>query len=245
MLGLVFLAPMAVAKSQNVMAIHFNRYVNDYAHMLSSAQVDSLNQKLINYDHKTSNQIVVTTLASIGDNTVEDVANKLFTYNGIGTKQHDNGVLLLIVKDGHHIRIEVGYGLEGQLTDALSGMIIRNDIAPAFKQQKYDKGVQAAVNSIIQVIGGTYKAPPQSQSSDGWYNYIFVIIFIFFWIAIAAINARGRGFGAFLVGLFLGSGGSSGSHFSSGGSGFSGGGDDDSFSGGGGGSGGGGASGGW
>lgn len=242
LLGLMLLSPVIGLASADYMHLKFHNYVNDYAHMLSPQKIESLDQKLSAYDKQTSNQIVVTTLTSIGDDTVEDVANALFQLNGIGTKQHDNGVLLLIVKDGHHIRIEVGYGLEGELTDALSGMIIRNNIAPQFKQGDFDAGVQAGVNSMIQAIGGTYKAKPNHNAF--WVDVIggpiFLIVVIYLVVSSIVNNYKADGWKGALLGLLFSRTYSSDGTYTS-----SDDGDDDGFSGGGGGSGGGGASGGW
>ncbi|MFX8652960.1 TPM domain-containing protein, partial [Acinetobacter baumannii] len=92
------------------------------------------------FEQKTSNQVVVASFNHLQGDSLESFSVHLAQAWKIGSKQHDNGVLLLIIKDSHQIRIEVGYGLEGVLTDALSSVIIQNDIVPAFKQGHYDEG---------------------------------------------------------------------------------------------------------
>lgn len=129
-------------------------YVSDTGAMLSDAYRTQLEGELSSFDKQTGNQIAVVTIPSLQGDTVENVAVQLFEKWGIGKKDSDNGVLLLIARDDKKVRIEVGYGLEGNLTDGTTGEIIRNDITPAFKEAKYDDGVRAAVNSIERAVLG-------------------------------------------------------------------------------------------
>ena len=138
-------------------------YVNDYAGVLSNRQAESLDRRLQQFDQNTSNQIVVAIIPSLNDQPLEETANKLYRQWAIGTKKHNNGVLLLVSIKDHKIRIEVGYGLEGALTDALSGQIIRNEIAPNFKDGDYDAGIVRGTQAIIQATKGEYKADPSNN----------------------------------------------------------------------------------
>jgi uncharacterized protein len=183
---------------------------------------------------------VFVMISSLEGNALEDYSNTLAKKNKIGTKQN-NGVLFLIVKDDRKMRIEVGYGLEGALTDALSSSILRNEVAPFFKKQNYYAGISAGINSIILATAGEYKAPPVKKKKDhigNFFPFIFIII-----IGIAFMFRRRRGSGGFFFpggfGSFGGGGGSWG------GGGGSSGGDFGGFSGGGGDFGGGGSSGSW
>jgi len=222
------------------------RLVVDAAGMLSPDEQNTLEQKLVAFDDSTSNQIAVVTIDSLGDNDLEDYANQLFRSWGIGTKKNNNGVLLLIVKSTRQIRIEVGYGLEGAITDVQSGSIIRDVMAPNFKEGNYYAGIDQAATALEQAAAGEYKIPrPQDNDDDS--GYIVFIIIVIIVIIIVARSRRGGGgnvgggSGWWLLPTLLNSGGGSGG-FSSGGGGFGGGG----FGGfGGGSSGGGGASGGW
>lgn len=214
-------------------------YVNDYASMLTPAQVQSLDHQLIQFDKKTSNQVVVATFNTLGGEPLEDFSMHLATKWKIGTRKHDNGVLLLIIKNDHKMRIEVGYGLEGSLTDALSGLIIRNEIAPSFKQGNYYQGIENGVQAIMKATQGQYK--PTASTATTVKKIVALIIFLFF-IVVFVLSSFTRGNGYFVgttAGILMGGllGGGLGNN------------DDDSGFGGGGfgggGFGGGGASGGW
>lgn len=137
--------------------------VHDDAKILSQETVDKLEKQLTIYEDTTSNQIAILTVLSLDGEPIENYSLRVAEAWKLGTEGKDNGVLLLIAVDDHKIRIETGYGLEGVLTDAISSQIIRNDLAPAFRQNQYDEGITQAVNSIISAIGGEYTA----EDSDG------------------------------------------------------------------------------
>jgi uncharacterized protein len=183
---------------------------------------------------------------SLDGNSVEDRSYELAEQNGIGQKGKNNGVLLYIAKEDRKLRIEVGYGLEGALTDALSNQIIRKEITPQFKKGNFYDGINAGVDAIIKATKGEYTADKDSSDSDSdtgiWcipipIIFFFIIFFVFgmqFLSRIFGRNKRKSGSNWWTGGS--GSGWSSGSS-----SGWSGGG----FSGGGGSFGGGGSSGSW
>ncbi|HEY3373754.1 MAG TPA: TPM domain-containing protein [Candidatus Aquicultor sp.] len=131
-------------------------HVNDFAGMLSQQTNDTLEKNLRDYTQKSGNEIAVVTVRDLQGTTVEDFAVRLFEKWQIGKKDKDNGVLLLIAEKEHKVRIEVGYGLEPNLTDGRSFAIIRNTITPAFKAGDYDGGVTASVDAIIKTISGDY-----------------------------------------------------------------------------------------
>lgn len=165
--------------------IHFpapQGYVNDYAKMLPIDQVARLNNALSAFERQTSNQVVVATFDSLGGQSIENSSLQLARQWRIGSSKHDNGVLLLILKNDRKIRIEVGYGLEGTLTDALSSSIIRNQIAPAFKRNDYASGITNGVTAILQATLGEYK--PENITETDFYNttwfwslIIFLLLF--------------------------------------------------------------------
>ena len=113
------------------------RLVNDYTRTLTPEQVQALEQKLVAYDDSTSNQIAVVIMNSTGDYPIEDVALGIIRTWGVGGKEHSNGIVLLVAKDDHKIRIEVGYGLEGAIPDVTAKSIIDNDLTPNFKEGKF------------------------------------------------------------------------------------------------------------
>lgn len=136
-------------------------HVNDYANMLSPAASQQLEQALADFEKSDSTQIVVLTINSLEGQNLEEYSIKVAEAWRIGQAKLDNGAILLVAKQEHKIRIEVGRGLEGVLTDLVSGRIIRGDIAPYFKKNDYDSGIAAGVSSIIQVVRGEYKPQPR------------------------------------------------------------------------------------
>ncbi|MBX4195600.1 TPM domain-containing protein [Candidatus Parcubacteria bacterium] len=153
-------------------------YVNDFAGMLSSGTVSSLEQSLSRFENQSGAEIAIVTVPNLGGDTVENYAVKLFEEWNIGKSTEDNGLLLLISRDDRQIRIEVGYGLEPIVTDIESGRIIREIITPAFQNGNYDEGVTQAVARFESDIGdGT--APPEDNNSPefGWAGGILYFIF--------------------------------------------------------------------
>ncbi len=222
------------------------RLVVDYANLLSASEQASLEQKLVELDNNTSNQIVVLTVSTLKDMPIEDVAVKTFRSWGIGNKKTNNGILLLISSGDRKVKIEVGYGLEGAIPDVTAKDIINNSITPNFKKQQYYKGLNEAIDNLAKAATGEYKVKRTKEvkgKSGG--SLIFIIMVIIVIILISGRGGRrgGGGGGMGLIAPLLFSGlGSSGGNNNSGG-GFGGGGDFGGF--GGGSSGGGGASGSW
>lgn len=219
-------------------------YATDYTNTLSRSNVTLLAQELAKYDDATSTQIVFLMINTLEDYPIEMYANEAAEKNKIGTKENDNGILFLVVLNDHKMRIEVGYGLEGAIPDALASSIIRNEVAPYFKKGNYLTGITAGLNAIVSATKGEYtrKNRRNNRREDGGgkgFPFIYIIIFIL--IAIFSRGGRGGGLGTLLLFGAL-SGGRSRGGFSGGGFG---GGGFGGFSGGGGSFGGGGASGGW
>ena len=142
--------------------------INDYAGILSDDAKQKLDQLLQQHEQETSNQIVILTLLSLDDEVLENYAYDVFNTWHLGKKSKDNGVLILISVNDKKIRIEVGYGLEGDLTDAQCSSIIRNKMAPNFRRNDYDTGVIAATESIIGAINGTYTPESDDFSDEGF-----------------------------------------------------------------------------
>ncbi len=237
------------------------RAVNDFGNMLEPFQRDALEQKLDAYNDSTSSAIVIITVPNLDGYDIAEVSLKYLRDWGIGTKDKNNGVVILVSKNDHKARIETGYGMEGVLPDITAKEIIDDRMIPAFKQDDYYRGFDNAVDAIIQAAAGEYKAEPKSSNKGGKFP-AFVILVVLFIIIIAFIKGGGGGGGSymsrrgstglgalpwFILGNMLGGGGRGGGNW--GGGGFGGGG----FGGGGGGfggfgggsGGGGGASGGW
>lgn len=139
--------------------------VVDRADVLSPSTERALTETLADHEAATSNQIVVLTVADLEGESVEATALDVFNTWGLGQADRDNGVLVLIARDDREMRIEVGYGLEGSLTDSRAGRIIRSEFVPAFRNGNYDAGTLAGVDAIIGTIEGTY-VPGDVASAD-------------------------------------------------------------------------------
>ncbi|HEY3307214.1 MAG TPA: TPM domain-containing protein [Desulfuromonadaceae bacterium] len=133
-------------------------HVNDYAGLLSPAASERLEKTLIDFEKTDSTQVVVLTIPSLEGENLEQYSIKVGDAWRIGQKEIDNGVILLIAKQERKIRIEVGRGLEGKLTDLSSGRIIRNEITPRFKAADFEGGIEAGVSAIIMEVRGEYQA---------------------------------------------------------------------------------------
>jgi uncharacterized protein len=223
--------------------------VVDDAHVLSPTTVSDLNAKLADLEAKTGRQVVVATLPSLQGDDIADYGYQLGRAWGIGQKGQNNGVLFIVVPSEHKTRIEVGYGLEPILTDALSSVILQEQVLPRFRAGDVEGGVVAGTDAIIQQLSAdpatatanVHKATQAAQPHRGIpFGAIFGLIVIF--LVFSAIFRRhgGGGMGWILPMMILGSG--RGGWGGGGGGDFGGGG---GFSGGGGSFGGGGSSGSW
>ncbi|MGO9943184.1 MAG: TPM domain-containing protein [Rhodoblastus sp.] len=222
-------------------------HVVDQANLLPADTRQALEQKLEALEEKSGIQFVVATLSSLQDQEIEPYSNELFRHWALGEKTKNNGVLLVVAPKEKKVRIEVGYGLEGTLTDALSKVVIANAMAPRFKAGDFPGGINRGVDDVITILttdSNEWTKKPQVRADDqdavldAILPFLIVALVIFLiWSNRGGGGRGGRGGGPF---IFLpGPGSYGGGGFSSGG-GFGGG-----FSGGGGSSGGGGASGGW
>jgi uncharacterized protein len=170
-------------------------HVNDFAGMLQPQEKQELEQKLTEYQQQSSHEIAVVTIPTIGtDETIETYAEKLFQEWGIGKANQDNGALLLIARDDRALRIEVGYGLEPELTDIESGRIIRDVITPAFQQGNFSAGISEGVQKMTEAISVESYVPETQSSSPNFAASITSFIFpgIFFLLWIVSIFARSK-----------------------------------------------------
>lgn len=239
-------------------------FVVDDAHVLSDTTRADLNAKLQGLENATTDQMVIVTVPDLQGDTVEDWGLQILRQwkvgqNGTvkasnGQTYKDNGIVLVVAPTEHKVRIEVGYGLEPVMTDAMSGIIIRENMVPAFKTGDYNGGVEAGTDAIIKqvsldrdvAIQKAQDAANQDDSAPATGHHGIPIGFIIFVIIMLLVFSRGGGIGWFILGSLLGGGGRGGwgGGGGGGGGGWSGGGGG-GFSGGGGSGGGGGASGGW
>lgn len=173
----------------------YRGYVNDYAGMLSAETVGQLEQGLADFDRTDSTQVAILTIPSLEGGALEDFSIKVVEKWGVGSKGKDNGVLLLVVRDDRKVRIEVGRGLEGGLTDLISGRIIAQVITPAFKAGQIDQGVMAGAAAIIQATRGEFKADPRGAKGKGEPSPLFKFAVLAL-IATAFVGMLSRKLGA-------------------------------------------------
>lgn len=215
-------------------------YVNDHANILSEREKAGLESTLRRFEAETTNQVVLLVIPSLEGDSLEDFSIRVAEAWKVGQKGRDNGVIFLVAVEDRKARIEVGYGLEGALTDAQSGRILRGLVFPAFRQGAYSTGIQAGLVGILQAIQGEFpsqsarRMAPTRQAKAKASGILLPLLFF-----LLLFSRTGRFFllGGLLGGMWGGRGGGMGRGGFGGGFG--------GFSGGGGGFGGGGASGGW
>lgn len=205
--------------------------INDGANLLSAEEEKRLEQRLAEYERGSGHQFALLTIPSLQGDPIEDFSLRVVERWQLGSEQADDGLLLLVVPQDRKMRIEVGYGLEGNVPDALAGRIIRNVLAPAFREAQYAAGIDAAFDALMKAAGGEAVAIPERPESSGGDLGAFGPLLALAMMLLFLFGGR--------RGLWVG-GLAAGGYRHGGGGGFSGG-----FSGGGGGFGGGGASGSW
>lgn len=248
----VSLAPAVAAE---VIPSAPRNHFNDYAGLVRRDTAQQLEAELTQFERDSSNQLLVVIYPRMqSDSSIEDYTVRVAQAWQVGLKEQKNGAVLFVFSEDHKLFVQVGYGLEGVLPDALCKRIIENEITPRFRQGDFDSGLAAGVQALIAATRGEYKGVGRTVaesgrrgSSGGSNSQIFLLIFVFIVFALARqasrrstlYNGNGRISPWLAAGLLSGMGRGSGG----GGGGFSGGGG--SFSGGGGSFGGGGAGGSW
>jgi uncharacterized protein len=227
------------------------QYFNDYAHVVSPATAQHLNQTLEDFERQTSSQILVAIYPKMqSDSSIEDYTVRVARDWRVGQKEKNNGAVLFVFIQDRKMFIQVGYGLEGALPDAISKRIIEDEIKPRFQQGDFDGGLTAGVNAMIAATKGEYKgsgrtaANSRSHRGPGLGTLLFWGIIGLILLSAFSRGSRrrsGLGWGGWMMGGggFSGWGGGGGGGWSSGNGGGGG------FSGGGGSFGGGGAGGDW
>ncbi|MFN4286020.1 MAG: TPM domain-containing protein [Lacibacter sp.] len=177
------------------------RLVNDYLNILSPTQAEALEQKLVAYDDSTSNQIAIVTIGDIGGYGIDEFAVALGRKWGVGGKQFNNGIVLVVLIDAKRnqrkVFIATGYGLEGAIPDYTAKEIIETRILPNFRANDIYRGLDEGVTALMQAAAGTYKAPEgyrKRKKGDGEGSILAaIIIFIVIMIILSNINRRGGG----------------------------------------------------
>lgn len=153
--------------------------VTDLAQVLDQSTANALESELRSFEQQSSNQVAVLIIPSLEDDNLESYSHRVAETWHLGTADKDNGVLLLIVVNDRKLRIEVGYGLENTLTDALSAHIIQNEIVPHFKSGNYNEGIRNGVSKIIGSLQNTYQPDLNNYTSDGEPIPVFAKFFMF------------------------------------------------------------------
>ncbi|MBX3307473.1 MAG: TPM domain-containing protein [Nitrospira sp.] len=182
--------------------------VVDLAHVLPQATVEALTARLTAHEGQSSNQVAVLTIPSLEGESLEEFAHRVATTWKLGRKGTDNGVLLLVAIEERKVRIEVGYGLEGVLTDIRSAQIIRNEIVPRFRAGHLSDGILEGTQAIVKTIEGTYQAaeniPPREQSAVVEQVIVAVIAGLFVGLLFTSVHrfigpVAGAGIATFLA----------------------------------------------
>jgi uncharacterized protein len=171
--------------------------VNDFTGTLSPQEIEQLDSKLKSFEDSTTNQIAIVLIKTLDGREIVDYGVGLMRKWGIGTKEKNNGVLVLVAIDDRKMSIQPGYGLEGALPDITTQEIIQNAMKPKFREGDYYGGLDAATTDIIKSTKGEYKAPPKAKSSrsgkgGGAIGFIIIIVIV---ILIIIFRNRGGGGG--------------------------------------------------
>ncbi|MBC2655296.1 TPM domain-containing protein [Pseudomonas sp. MSSRFD41] len=220
--------------------------VVDDAQLIEPATRARLSDELQAHEQATGEQVVVVTLANLQGASIEDFGYRLGRHWGIGQKDKNNGALLIVARDEHKLRIEVGYGLEDRLTDAQASVIINQVMVPAFKSGQFSKGIDDGVSAMLLVLGGTPLDEPataygnaQGQEQGDFVErhpllFIFLVLLFILSMMVAQMlgilpSGGGRGGSGGFGGGGFGGGSSGGGGFSGGGGSFGGGGSSGSW----------------
>jgi len=178
-----------VAHALDVPTVPTDIPIVDQTNTLTEQQKNTLAQRIADERAASGNQIAVVIVPTLAGESLEDYSLKIARQWGIGTAEKNNGVLLFIAKDDRLLRIEVGTGLEGALTDVQSGRIIRNEITPNFREARYYEGVDAGLTAIIAAIHGEYTASETSQSTSIPWDAVLIFAFAFGSVALSWLSS--------------------------------------------------------
>ena len=203
-LSLLFLALLGSAQIEKVIPPPPNppRLVVDLTQTLSPDQQQALEAKLVAYDDSTSNQIAVVLIPTTGDYDISEVAYQLGRSWGVGNKENNNGVVLLVAKNDRKVFIAPGYGLEGAIPDAIAKRIVETEIVPNFREQDFYRGIDFGVDALIKAAAGEYTAPAgyRKKKGDKLGDVIVLVIFMVLLIIFIFVKSRKGGGGSFMSG---------------------------------------------
>jgi uncharacterized protein len=210
LLAALLLAPLSVSAAADPAAVPvLKQHVTDLTGTLSAAQIAELEAPLAALEQRKGSQLTVLVIPSTGDQAIEDYSLAVVEKNKLGRKKVDDGLLLLIAKDDRKARIEVGYGLEGAVTDALSSRIIREYLAPRFRENDYFGGIRDAEAALVKLVDGEalpepLAAEPERRGTPPLMFAIFLGLFIGMFASgtgIKPVTLRRLGAGGIAAGL--------------------------------------------
>ncbi len=196
LIPLTFLFLLLALQARALNVPRLQGYVNDYAHMVSGSARTKLEEELKSFEQSDSTQLVILTIPSLEGEPPEDYSIKVVEAWKLGQARKDNGILLLVSKDDRKMRIEVGRGLEGRLTDLTAGRIIDLAIKPRFKRGDFDGGFAAGVASLIDATRGEFRAG-QNDSIKRTQPFpslglFLMVVFILLFIFLSAVRKGGK-----------------------------------------------------
>lgn len=180
-----FLALFSQSKYANLTS-----FVTDDAQIFTKSEKEILESKLYNFETKTSNQIVILTINSLNGIGIEQYAVEVFNTNKLGQEHLDNGILILYAKKDREVRLEIGYGLEPIITDALSKRIIEKTMIPDFKEGNNFNGIDTATNQLIEFITDPKLGEEfikKTEPKTPWFVYLFISIFVFAFLGFSGL----------------------------------------------------------
>src|SRR6476620_8299218 len=182
MLAAALLLAPVVARADAAAEPKLTQHVTDRTGTLSAEQVAALEAPLVALEQRKGAQLAILVIASTGDQPIEQYSLAVAEANKLGRAKPDDGLLLLVAKDDRKARIEVGYGLEGAVTDAMSSRIIREYLAPKFRQNDYFGGLKDAESALVKLVDGEALPPPMADapSEKKKPDLVFAIVIGFF-----------------------------------------------------------------
>lgn len=206
---LLALSAYAIPKCPNP-----QRLVNDFADVFTLKQESELEKKLVEFDKKTSNQITVVTVNDLEGCEASEYATRIGLDWGVGTKEFNNGIVLLIKpktsRSSGEVFIAIGYGLEGNVPDAYAKRIVENELIPNFKKDDYYSGASAACNTLIKLISGEIGEPKSKEPALTPFAAKMIIVIFLLLFLITVFKSKGKS-----GGRYVSRSGSSSSHRSS------------------------------
>jgi uncharacterized protein len=202
--SLAFLVTILVVSSGAALDVpYLSGRVMDTAGLLSATALEQLAEQLRVLEEETGAQVAVLTIASLEGDSLEDFSLRVVETWKLGRAGIDDGVLILIARDDRKMRIEVGYGLEGALTDAQSGRIIDRIMAPRFRAGDFDGGVAGAVEAVSAAIRGEELPLPEPQATQTGFDPAGLIVFLVFGLPFIGAALSTKGASGWIMGFFL------------------------------------------